>query len=183
MGGPSDGQMSSGQSTREPPVAPSEASAKMGGIKVTTTTATVMNGVDKTSAAHPTHQEHPTSWRTWGAYVVLLTISKYTLPKDLQPESPTLWHVFYYGWVTALSTGLGAAPLLFAHDLGKQMLGVGNAVAAGMMLSASYSLVYEGVTVAEDEGMEALPAVWRVVGGILAGLVFILSTKRVSSRC
>lgn len=70
--------------------------------------------------------------------------------------------------------------------MGKQMLSVGNAIAAGMMLSASYSLVSEGATVTEPEGMFGegmgmLSAPWaRVVVGVLAGLVFILSTKQVS---
>ena len=86
-----------------------------------------------------------------------------------------------------MSTGLGAAPLLLAQDLGKQMLSVGNAIAAGMMLSASYSLVSEGATVHEPEGMfgqgmEALSEPWvRVAAGVVAGLVFILSTKKASA--
>lgn len=76
---------------------------------------------------------------------------------------------------------------MLAHDLGKQMLGVGNAIAAGMMLSASYSLVTEGATVEEPagmfgEGMGILAAPWaRVAVGVLAGLAFILSTKKVSA--
>ena len=67
------------------------------------------------------------------------------------------------------------------------MLSVGNAIAAGMMLSASYSLVSEGATVHEPEGMFGegigeLSAPWvRVLAGVLAGLVFILSTKKASA--
>lgn len=65
------------------------------------------------------------------------------------------------------------------HD-DAQMLGVGNAVAAGMMLSASYSLVAEGATVEEEEdGERWLSAAVRVVLGVVAGLMFILSTKKV----
>lgn len=64
-----------------------------------------------------------------------------------------------------------------------QMLGVGNAVAAGMMLSASYSLVAEGATVEEEEdGERWLSAAMRVVLGVVAGLLFILSTKKVLDR-
>lgn len=134
------------------------------------------------------HQRsHPTSWWTWSAYLLLLVVSKYTLPEDFRPTVPTLQHVWYYGWVTALSTGLGAAPLLLTHDMGKQMLGVGNAIAAGMMLSASWSLVSEGANVEEDQlagGSEPsffLSALARVAIGVVAGLVFILSTKKVGA--
>lgn len=132
--------------------------------------------------AETKRQRQPTSWWTLVAYLLLVLVSKYTLPEDLSPVTPTLQHVWYYGWVTALSTGLGAAPLVLAHDMSKQMLCVGNAVAAGMMLSASYSLVVEGATIAEAEGDEAevrwsAPA--RVFMGLIAGLLFIVSTKKV----
>lgn len=112
----------------------------------------------------------------------MLLVSKLTLPRDLHPTSPNLQHVWYFGWVTALSTGLGAAPLLVTHDLGKQMLSVGNAVAAGMMLSASYSLVAEGAAVETGGVTEAhFSVLARVVVGALAGLAFILSTKKVGA--
>lgn len=61
-----------------------------------------------------------------------------------------------------------------------QMLSVGNAVAAGMMLSASYSLVTEGIAVEEEFDVGGwLSAGMRVAAGVLAGLMFILSTKQV----
>lgn len=126
---------------------------------------------------------------TWAGFVLLTLVTKYTFPNELRTSSPTLQHVWFYGWVTALSTGLGAAPLILAHDLGKAVLAYGNAIAAGMMLSASYSLVAEGATVAEPEGFTGgwwagfallLAAPWaRVVLGVVAGLIFILSTKKV----
>lgn len=134
-------------------------------------------------------QDQRTSKWTWAGYLLLLAITKYTLPDQLRTSNPTVQHVWFYGWVTALSTGAGAAPLIFAHDMGKAMLAFGNAVAAGMMLSASYSLVAEGATVVEPEGFtggwgaglaDLLSPPWaRVVLGVLAGLVFILSTKKV----
>jgi len=30
-------------------------------------------------------------------------------------EGPTKWQVWWYGWITALSTGLGAFPMLFVQ--------------------------------------------------------------------
>eukprot|EP00903_Cladosiphon_okamuranus_P006920 g6735.t1 len=137
----------------------------------------------------PSPQDHPTSKWTWAGYLLLLAVTKYTLPGELRTSKPTVQHVWFYGWVTALSTGAGALPLFFAYDYGKAMLAFGNAVAAGMMLSASYSLVEEGMAVVEPEGFAdgwwaGFPALlaepWaRMVLGVLAGLVFILSTKKV----
>lgn len=141
------------------------------------------------SPAHGNSHHHPTSRWTWVGYFLLLAITKYTLPDELHTSNPTLRHVWFYGWVTALSTGVGAAPLFFFPDLGKAMLALGNAVAAGMMLSASCSLVWEGATVSEPEGFAGewwptLAAVLaapgaRVMVGVLTGLAFIFFTKKV----
>ena len=57
-------------------------------------------------------------------------------------------HVWWYGWVTALSTGLGAVPMAFATDVSEFYLGLANAVAAGMMTSASVALIGEGMGLA-----------------------------------
>lgn len=134
-------------------------------------------------------RSHSISKLTWLGYLVLLVVTKFTMPAELRTSSPTWQHVWFYGWVTALSTGAGAAPLVLTHDLGKMMLAFGNAVAAGMMLSACYSLVSEGAMVVEPAGFTdgwwtgfaaVLAAPWaRVLLGVLAGLVFILSTKKV----
>ena len=132
-------------------------------------------------------ETHPSRW-TWLGYILIAIISKVTLPDNLRPASPSLAHVWYFGWVTAISTGLGAAPLFFVRDSGKKVLAVGNAIAAGMMLSASYSLVEEGAAVQEEAG--GVTGSWidtgvfsppwaRVALGALAGLAFIISTKKV----
>ncbi|CAM9818761.1 unnamed protein product [Hapterophycus canaliculatus] len=141
------------------------------------------------SPAPPQGQhQHPTSRWTWVGYFLLLAITRYTIPNELHTSNPTLRHVWFYGWVTALSTGVGAAPLFFFPDLGKAMLALGNAVAAGMMLSASCSLVWEGATVSEPEGFTAewwpaLAAVLaapgaRVVVGVLTGSPSSSSPRR-----
>jgi hypothetical protein len=49
------------------------------------------------------------------------------MPHPLHPENePTAQHVFYYGWLTAISTGLGVVPLLFAPNLASYWVGVSN---------------------------------------------------------
>jgi len=121
-------------------------------------------------------------WMSWGALAVLLIISYIALPSDLRPTQPTIQHVFYYGWVTALSTGLGAVPLFFADDVGKTTLGVCNGLAAGMMLSASTSLIYEGIMLEESVQYEAVSQMWRVAIGVVSGLLFIVSTQQILDK-
>lgn len=74
---------------------------------------------------------------------------------------------------TALATGLGALPFVFARRPGRTWLGVANSLAAGLMLGASAGLIYEGA------GYGAA----RTLLGALAGGVFIfLSQRRIDSH-
>jgi hypothetical protein len=58
---------------------------------------------------------------------VLAIVSYVTLPVPLQPVGePTLLHVWYYGWITALSTGLGVLPLVFISNFDKYWVGISN---------------------------------------------------------
>ena len=54
------------------------------------------------------------------------------------------WIVFLATFITAIATGLGAAPFLFVKGISRRWLGVSNAIAAGMMLAASHGLLIEG---------------------------------------
>ena len=65
--------------------------------------------------------------------------------------APSVGYVFYYGWITAISTGLGVLPFLFVTDASEFWIGMCNAIAGGMMTAASYSLAYEGITLKEHE--------------------------------
>ncbi len=76
--------------------------------------------------------------------------------------------VFLYGLVTALATGLGALPFLFVRSVSERAVAYSNAVAAGLMLGASFGLVAEG---SEWGG-------WQTFVGTLLGVAFILLTKR-----
>jgi hypothetical protein len=60
-------------------------------------------------------------------WFVLLVFTYVTLPTPFQPEGkPTLQHVWYYGWITAISTGFGVVPLLFMSNLDKYWIGISN---------------------------------------------------------
>lgn len=52
--------------------------------------------------------------------------------------------VFWYALLTALATGLGALPFAVARQVSARATALANAVAAGLMLGASFALVVEG---------------------------------------
>eukprot|EP00933_Yihiella_yeosuensis_P016190 TRINITY_DN13923_c0_g1_i2.p1 TRINITY_DN13923_c0_g1~~TRINITY_DN13923_c0_g1_i2.p1 ORF type:complete len:383 (-),score=65.18 TRINITY_DN13923_c0_g1_i2:148-1296(-) len=76
--------------------------------------------------------------------------------------------VFAYGWLTCVTTGLGAVPFMFVGPsaVGEQPLAVANAVAAGMMLAASGGMLVEAH---EHCGFGN----WQIVVGLLVGGLFI----------
>ena len=77
--------------------------------------------------------------------------------------------VFLYALATAVATGLGALPFLFLRDVSARALALANAVAAGLMLGASFGLVVEGAARGAQETFV----------GAVAGVLFILVTQRV----
>ena len=89
----------------------------------------------------------------------------------------TLHTVFYYGWISAISTGLGVVPLCFVTKMNDYYIGLSNAVAAGMMCAASYSLFIEGCYFSDVNDTASLSPAIRTMGGCVLGLLFILGTK------
>jgi zinc transporter ZupT len=84
--------------------------------------------------------------------------------------------VFLYGWLTCITTGLGAVPFMFVGTdaLGDRALALANAVAGGMMLAASSSMLLEAH---EHCG----PRDWQIFVGLLAGVVFIRASEHLHS--
>ena len=80
-----------------------------------------------------------------------------------------VWLVFGYALLTAIATGLGALPFLFVRSISERFVAYSGAIAAGLMLGASFGLVAEGTVYGRGE---------TVVGGLL-GVVFILVTQRI----
>jgi zinc transporter ZupT len=76
--------------------------------------------------------------------------------------------VFLAALGTALAPGLGALPLLAARTHGTRWLGLANAVASGVMLGASLSLLIEG----GDRSFA------RTAEGALAGVLFVWAVRR-----
>ncbi|MFQ5657674.1 MAG: ZIP family metal transporter [Candidatus Methylomirabilales bacterium] len=79
----------------------------------------------------------------------------------------SVWTVFLAALVTALATGLGAIPFFFVKTINRWWLSVSNAIAAGLMLGASYSLIVEGL------GYSMV----RLIVGVLLGSVFIVFSR------
>lgn len=80
--------------------------------------------------------------------------------------------VFIYALITAVATGLGALPFFLIKDLTRNWLGISNAVASGLMLAASFGLIYEGLN--HD--------LWFTFYGILIGLGFIVVSQLILDK-
>lgn len=97
--------------------------------------------------------------------------------------------VLWAAWITAVSTGGGIVPLwAFPAGVSERVMGVCNAVAAGMMVAASGGLVLEAVMagsaldVSDDWLMRAVQhwtsgAGLSLLMGALAGVAFVHLTK------
>lgn len=158
---------STGESDGAPPrgdaVAKNEASDN-GGIKAETTSSEIRSYIIIALFAIITYAAYPGT--TWG--------------KDALP--PSVHTVFYYGWISAMSTGFGVLPLCFVSEMKEYWIGVSNAIAAGMMCAASYSLFLEGCTFHDDHDHSQLSATLRTNIGAVLGLLFILGTKSFLDR-
>ena len=135
------------------------------------------------------------SYAAMGAF---LAVTAGFWPADLlRPDTTvSVRHVVFCGWLTALSTGLGAVPFFFVPTLdGERFAALSNCVAAGMMLAASAGLALEGVEfdgAASGDGgrgvrprrargafgVAAPPAAGSVAVGALLGLAFVAGAKR-----
>lgn len=82
-------------------------------------------------------------------------------------QNPTV-QVFLYALITAVATGLGALPFFFFKKLTRSWLGISNAIASGLMLAASFGLIYEGLNY----------DLWFTFYGIIIGLVFIIGSQK-----
>ena len=59
--------------------------------------------------------------------VVFAVVTVVTFPRPFQPHGEaSIQHVFYYGWLTALSTGFGVIPFIFLPDVAAYWVGISN---------------------------------------------------------
>jgi hypothetical protein len=85
------------------------------------------HGRHKSSAISSNAADTP-SW-VYASFVLCSVVTVVFFPRPFQPPhgtEPTLQHVFYYGWLTALSTGLGALPFCLFPKIASYWVGVSN---------------------------------------------------------
>jgi zinc transporter, ZIP family len=88
------------------------------------------------------------------------------------PQLPTVAVVFLVALLTAVATGLGALPFLAGRHPPRRWLGIANALAAGLMVAASFGLLVEGVGL-------SIP---RTALGLFLGVVLIRLCHAVIER-
>ena len=74
-------------------------------------------------------KKHVTSPAIYACLVFFAAVTCFAMPHPLQPhrgEEPSIQHIFYFGWLTAISTGLGVIPLIFAPNLAPFWIGISN---------------------------------------------------------
>jgi hypothetical protein len=74
-------------------------------------------------------KKHVTSPAIYASLVFFAAVTYFAMPHPLQPhhgEEPSIQHIFYFGWLTAISTGLGVIPLIFAPNLAAFWVGISN---------------------------------------------------------
>jgi len=82
-----------------------------------------------------------------------------------------LFTVFFFALLTALSTGLGALPLIFKKKA-REFLAPGQVVAAALMTVASVQLIYEGWAY----------NLWLLLAGIVSGGLLIIAADKFIER-
>lgn len=88
-------------------------------------------------------------------------------------ETASVWTVFIAASITAICTGLGALPFLFVKDIDKKWLGIGNALAAGLMLGASIGLIIEGIRLDNVD-----TPIIKLIIGMALGLILVVVAHR-----
>ena len=108
---------------------------------------------------------------------IVVVGSAYWVVGDMSAGNITVFHVFIAATITAVATGFGALPFLFIDQFDDKWLGIGNAVAAGLMLGASIGLVYEGITI---EGVSFNYV--RVLAGAVAGGILVYYSQKLLNK-
>ncbi len=76
--------------------------------------------------------------------------------------------VFFIALLTDLATGLGAVPFFFVRNLSRRIIGISEALAGGLMVGASYNLIFEGLHLSQ----------WGTIAGIVLGMIFIILSEK-----
>ena len=137
--------------------------------------------MSSTEQTHAPDEPVSNHMRDVAGAILLITIivaASTWVGERLASGEPDVWTVLIASSVTAATTGLGALPFLFVRNIDDRWLGVGNALASGLMLGASIGLLVEGASL-QDTGDPMLRlAIGVVVGGILVFVFQRLLSRR-----
>jgi hypothetical protein len=107
-----------GVTRRQPPASPNDGSASSG--------LAVGNGKEKKTKPKNIDIQPTERW----VYLVLIAFVIITIvacPQPFVPHGkPSIQHVFFYGWLTAVSTGLGVFPFIFLKGVKTYWVGISN---------------------------------------------------------
>lgn len=133
--------------------------------------------IDSESANSATNPQ-PDDWISYFLLIAIVLITIFTFPAECMGRV-SIQKVWYFGWITAIATGLGVLPFYLVGKPNKYFMGIANALASGMMVAASTSLIVEGANFKEVSGYYGYHSLFRVSAGFILGVVFILSTKKI----
>jgi zinc transporter ZupT len=114
--------------------------------------------------------------------ITIVTIATVYSMKANKVDSTTVQiiHVWAYSWMTAVCTGLGALPFFMIDDVNDFWLGTCNALAGGMMIAASFILIYEGAWDGINSSSDSVNihgdlrmTIFKLLLGFLFGIGFI----------
>ncbi len=88
-------------------------------------------------------------------------IDPFSLFGPMAPIEISIWYVLVVSGLTAVCTGFGIVPFLFVEKISARFLGVGNSIAAGLMMGASIGLVAESYQISASK---------LVIGLLLGGV-------------
>lgn len=101
---------------------------------------TMNNGNGKDKPASSTAVTPP--W-VYALLLLFAVVTLVTYPVPFQPHGePNLKHVFFYGWMTAISTGCGVLPFMVLPDVPKFWVGISNGTSRNEWRRAAKQLMF-----------------------------------------
>lgn len=86
-----------------------------------------------------------------------------------------LWEIFGWWMITAVATGLWIIPFFVVKDINQKRIWYGNAIAAWLMLTASFGMIFEWIHGSEYN-------VYMTFLWLMLGMVFILLSEKYLSN-
>lgn len=115
-----------------------------------------------------------------GLLFIVVIAASFWVERDMTNGVIQIYHVIIAASITAFATGFGAFPFLFVDHIENRWVGIGNSLAAGLMLGASIGLVFEGATMESSSNPILKVCIGLLLGGVLVFVAhkFLESTDK-----